>query len=476
QEASNGAIFIDGQDITHAPPHENALRGIVMVPGGRGVFPTLTVAENLASAADAARLDDATATARIAEVYELFPSLAERARTAAGNLSGGEQQMLALGQAFLSRPRLLMIDELSLGLAPALVEQLIGTVRRINAAGTTVILVEQSINVALTIAERAIFMEKGEIRFDGPVAELLGRPDLVRAVFMGGALGGARTHWSKKAERRDEALRAEDVVVRYGGVDALRGASISVARGEIVGIIGPNGAGKTTLFDAITGHARADRGTIVLEGADVTSLPPDARARRGLGRSFQDARLFGSLTVRECIALAFESKLKVRNPLFAALRLPNARAEEARVRRRVDSLVYLFGLQSYADKFVHELSTGTRRAVDVACITAAEPDVVLLDEPSSGLAQAEAETLAPLMLRLVHETGCGMLVIEHDLPLISSIADRLVVMDLGTVLAEGRPDEVLSDPLVIEAYLAATDEVIQRSDLRKVRSARAELV
>ena len=475
QQASNGAVFIDGQDITHAPPHENARRGIVMVPGGRGVFPTLTVTENLATAADAAGLDGETARARVAELFDLFPSLRERANTAAGNLSGGEQQMLSLGQAFLARPRLLMIDELSLGLAPALVEQLIGTVRRINEAGTTVVLVEQSINVALTIAERAIFMEKGEIRFDGSVAELLGRGDLVRAVFMGGALAGARRHWAKKTGERNEVLHAEDIVVRYGGIEALRGASISVARGEIVGVIGPNGAGKTTLFDAIAGHAPIERGQIVLEGADVTALPPDERARRGLGRSFQDARLFGSLTVRECIALAFERHIKVRDPFSAALRLPRARAEEARIARRVDALVYLFGLTAYADKFVHELSTGTRRAVDIACVSVAEPDVVLLDEPSSGLAQAEAESLAPLLLRLVRETGSGMLVIEHDLPLISSIADRLVVMDLGGVLADGRPDEVLADPRVVEAYLAATDEVIQRSDLRRVR-ARAELV
>jgi branched-chain amino acid transport system ATP-binding protein len=364
-----------------------------------------------------------------------------------------------------------MIDELSLGLAPALVESLIETVRRINDAGTTIVLVEQSINVALTIAQRAIFMEKGEIRFDGAVSELLGRGDLVRAVFMGGALAGARRHWGKQPVR-EEVLRAEDMVVRYGGVDALRGAEISVARGEIVGVIGPNGAGKTTLFDAIAGHTVLADGRITLQGVDVTAMPPDERARRGLGRSFQDARLFGSLTVREAIALAHERAVKVRNPGEAALWLPRARRDEARIGRRVDALIYTFGLGAYENKFVHELSTGTRRAVDMACISAAAPDVVLLDEPSSGLAQAETEGLAPLLSRIVRETGCGMLVIEHDLPLISSIADRLVVMNLGTVLASGRPDEVLADPVVAEAYLAATDDVIQRSDLRRVRTSR----
>ncbi|HVL32122.1 MAG TPA: ATP-binding cassette domain-containing protein, partial [Actinomycetota bacterium] len=470
QEASNGAIFVDGADITHAPPHENARRGIVMVPGGHAVFPTLTVRENLTTAAGAAELSDEDARARIEEVLELFPALRERYGQQAGNLSGGEQQMLALGQAFLWRPRLLMIDELSLGLAPAVVDLLVRTVRKIHEQGTTVMLVEQSVNVALTIAERAIFMEKGEIRFDGPVAELMRRPDLLRAVFMGGALGtgGGRAPKRKRALERESVIRAENVWVRYGGVEALRGASIEAAAGEIVGIIGPNGAGKTTLFDVLAGHATAAEGTVTLAGIDVTVTPPHARALSGLGRSFQDARLFGSLTVRECIALAFERSLRVRNPIAAALYLPKARADERRIRRKVERLVILLGLRAYADKFVHELSTGTRRAVDIACIMASEPSAVLLDEPSSGLAQAEAEALAPLLTTLVRETNCAMLVIEHDLPLVSSIADRLVAMDLGTTIATGAPEEVLADQRVVSSYLAATDDIIKRSDLQAV--------
>jgi branched-chain amino acid transport system ATP-binding protein len=191
-EPSGGAVFFDDRDTTHLPPHEIAGLGIVSMPGGAAVFPSLSVRENLRAAAWTLRDDEATAQARTEEVLELFPVLRARLDQAAGSLSGGEQQMVGLSQALLMEPRLLLVDELSLGLAPAVVEQLLGVLRTLNERGTTIILVEQSLNVALTIADRAVFMEKGEIRFDGPTEELLARPDLVRSVFMGGAAGGTR--------------------------------------------------------------------------------------------------------------------------------------------------------------------------------------------------------------------------------------------------------------------------------------------
>src|SRR5439155_7341807 len=172
-EPSNGAIFFDGEDITHLPASEHAERGIIMSPGGRGTFPSLTVAENLRLAAWIHRADDAYIARAMDQVFGYFPVLHQRLGEAAGNLSGGEQQMLTLAQAFLSRPRLLMIDELSLGLAPAVVEQLLVIVRAIADQGATIILVEQSVNIALTVARRAVFMEKGEVRFTGSTAELM---------------------------------------------------------------------------------------------------------------------------------------------------------------------------------------------------------------------------------------------------------------------------------------------------------------
>jgi ABC-type branched-subunit amino acid transport system ATPase component/MFS family permease len=470
QEASNGAIFLDGQDITHVPPHENAKNGIVMVPGGHAVFPTLTVRENLRTAAWMYADDEGYVRTKTEEVLNFFPILRERLDQTAGNLSGGEQQMIALGQAFLMKPRLLMIDELSLGLAPAIVDELLRTLRQIHEQGTTIVIVEQSLNVAVSIAHRAVFMEKGEIRFDGPTEDLMRRPELVRAVFMGGVVAGPSSSSvgparQRHIEERDAIFGANDLHVAFGGVNALSGAHIDVAGGEIVGVIGPNGAGKTTLFDVLSGFVAPDSGTVVFDGTDVTALSPDARARLGIGRSFQNATLFPSMTVRENIAVALERHIEAKSAVLAALWSPATRNTERKVRRRVDGLVELLGLQAYADKFVNELSTGTRRAVDIACVMASEPRVLMLDEPSSGLAQAETEELGPVLTRLVRDTGCGLIVIEHDIPLISSVSDRLVAMVLGEVVSTGKPLDVITDPIVTASYLSASDEVLARSDV-----------
>jgi branched-chain amino acid transport system ATP-binding protein len=469
QQASNGAIFLDGRDITHAPPHENAQRGLVVMPGGAAVFPTMSVDDNLRAAAWMYREDESYIAERLEAVFEFFPILRERRDQLAGNLSGGEQQMVGLGQALLMRPRLLMIDELSLGLAPKVVEQLLDTLRVIHAQGTTIIMVEQSLNVAITIAQRAVFMDKGEIQFSGPVDELMRRPDLIRAVFMGGGTGAGHGQRRAKARLREldsaatPLLSVERVGVAFGGVKALHEATLTVRHGELVGIIGPNGAGKTTLFDVISGFVTADSGAVVFADADVTRLSPDARARMGLTRSFQNARLFGALTVRENISVFLERRA-VKSAALAALWTPMERRAEERISARVDDLIDLLGLGAYAEKFVRELSTGTRRAVDMACVMAAEPKLLLLDEPSSGLAQAETEELGPVLARVAHDTGCGMLVIEHDLPLITSVSDRLVAMELGTVIAQGPTQQVVSDPRVLTSYLSASEAVLSRSD------------
>jgi ABC-type branched-subunit amino acid transport system ATPase component/predicted MFS family arabinose efflux permease len=467
QEASNGAIFLDGRDITHRPPSENAADGVVFVPGGRAIFPTLTVADNIRTAGFLRRDEPAWIAEKTEEIYALFPVLRERASELAGNLSGGEQQMLAIGQAFLLQPKLLMIDELSLGLAPAIVERLLDVVRAINAQGTTIVLVEQSLNIALTIAKRAVFLDKGRVQFDGPVDELLGRGDLVRAVFLAGGGGSASPARARRRPARDgeadRVLDAADIHVQFGGVRALDGAGVTVDAGQIVGIIGPNGAGKTTLFDVISGFVKPIEGRVAIGGVDALPLRPDARARLGLARSFQNARLFPSMTVRENIAVALETQLAVRSTVLSAIWAPAVRRSERRIRRRVEYLIGLFGLEPFADKFVSELSTGTRRIVDIACITATEPKLLLLDEPSSGLAQAETEALGPVVRRLARDTGCGVLVIEHDLPLITSLADRLLAMELGRPIMEGLPEDVVSHPTVVEAYLGADPAVIERS-------------
>ena len=463
-EADRGAIVLDGRDITHAPPNEIATLGISQMPGGQGVFGSLTIDENL-RLAGWTRHDRHQVDAAIGEVFSIFPVLYERRSASAGDLSGGQQQMLALGMAFVAKPRVLLIDELSLGLAPVVVGQLLPLVRRLADEGVAVILVEQSVNVALTLAERAYFMERGTIRFSGPKADLLNRPDLLRSVFLTDIAAPADAATVKSAT--DEVvLEVAGLRRSFGGNRAVDDVSFSVGRGEIVGMIGPNGAGKTTVFDLISGYVTADSGRVLLDGREINNASAAERARRGLGRSFQDARLFPEMTVAEAIAVALERWTKQRSVLAAALRLPTVFDDEERTHARVDELIDVMNLGGYRNSFIRELSTGTRRIVDLACMVGHRPTVVLLDEPSSGIAQREVEALAPVLLRLRDEMGSSLIVVEHDLPLISSIADRLIALDHGEVIAVGTPAEVLTHPDVVESYVGNNDAARQRSGLR----------
>jgi branched-chain amino acid transport system ATP-binding protein len=461
---SAGAVFFDGDDITHLPPAVHAKRGIAQVQGGNGVFPGLTVAENLDLAKWGLDADDDA----VDEALRLFPVLQERADQPAGSLSGGEQQMLALAQAFLARPKLLVIDELSLGLSPAVVEQLLEVVRAIHAAGTTVVLVEQSINVAFSIAQRAVFMEKGQVRFDGDTRELLDRPDILRAVFLaGGATAAAGSYGSRRRDTDDRepgvALEVRGLSKAFGGIRATNDVSFALHEGQILGLIGPNGAGKTTLFDLIGGFTTPDEGEVLLLDEDITALPTHLRAKAGLHRSFQDARLFPALTVTEAISIALERHLQTKSALLAGLHLPMVRKAERKVALRAERVLDLLGLGVHRDKFLRELSTGTRRLVDLACVVATEPKVLLLDEPSAGVAQKETEELGPILERIRYEVGCAILLIEHDMPLISAVSDELLALEQGAVVTRGTPTDVLNHPRVIAAYLGNDESAIFRS-------------
>ena len=472
-EADRGAIVLDGRDITHAPPNEIAALGIVQMPGGQGVFGSLTVKENLELAGWTNRRDPAGVAAATAEVLEMFPVLADRLDLPAANMSGGQQQMLALAMSFVMRPKVLLIDELSLGLAPVVVGQLLPIVRRMADDGVTVILVEQSVNVALTVAERAYFMERGKIMFDGPTAELLERPDLLRSVFLSAAQPDRNGAGSdQQIDPLDRAvidrtetpvLSVNELSVTFGGIRAVNGATFDVWPREIVGVIGPNGAGKTTVFDLISGFTPLDDGQIVLNGRNITELNSAGRAAMGLGRSFQDARLFPELTVAETLAVAQERFVGSRSVMVAALHLPMVVDSEQQVAMRVDELVELMGLGDYRHKFVRELSTGTRRVVDLACLVAHRPSVILLDEPTSGIAQREVEALAPVIRRLRDEMGASLVIVEHDIPFVSGVSDRLLALEQGQVIATGPPADVLAHPDVIESYLGTSGAAITRS-------------
>jgi ABC-type branched-subunit amino acid transport system ATPase component/ABC-type branched-subunit amino acid transport system permease subunit len=485
-----GGIALDGRGLANRRPERIVRDGVVLMPGGKAVFPTLTVAEHLRLACWTFRRDRQRIADSTDDVLELFPALGDRLDACAGDLSGGEQQQLALATTLLLRPEVLLIDELSLGLSPIVVAALCDVVRRLHREGVTIVVVEQSVNVALTLAERAVFMEKGTVRFQGPTRELLDRPDLLRSVFLEGAgggsggsersdgggpdgvtgvatidlssLGGAARRTSG-SDTPEPVLRCEGVTKRFGGVEALSHVDLVVAPGEIVGLVGQNGAGKTTLMDCISGFCDLDGGRIVFRGVDVSGWAPFERARSRMGRSFQEARLFPSLTVAETIAVACERTVANRSMVADATRQPASYLAEDETRARVDSLIGLLGLGRYRWTPTSVLSTGTRRIVELGCLLAADPVLMLLDEPSAGVAQRETEALGPLLGRIRDHTGAAMVVIEHDMPLLAGLCDRLVAMELGSVLVDGAPDQVLSHPAVVAAYLGTDAAAIQRS-------------
>ncbi len=568
----DGDISFVGNSINQESAPERVKSGLVAVLGGRGIFPSLTVEENLVMGAWTVKHynhDRAFVEAATERVLQIFPPLRNRLNSKAELLSGGEQQMLALAQALLCKPKLLMIDELSLGLAPTVVNDLLKVVSDLAKSGVTIVVVEQSINVATAISNRAIFMERGRIRFSGPTPDLSQQPKLLRSVFLSAAkkaraagktstqgvvsasinvdrspqrssppdipssatsmvapagsplpglvlppppgmpfaptgvqptgispqgvpgsgpsdnlnpfgtlrineLGnypapedkplqglsvGAPSNGSYPSQALQSAFSAVGISKHYGGIAALKDVSIHVAPGEIVGIIGTNGAGKTTLFDVFSGFIKPDQGRVFMAGEDITELSPSRRAIRGLGRVFQDARLFPAMTVIDAIATACEQHVAVKDPIACTLGLAAAKESEHEIQLKANSLLRDMGLERFRDNFVNELSTGTRRILEFTCLLAHEPKVLLLDEPTSGIAQRESEALGELILGLREETGAAFIVIEHDVPLVASISDRLVCMHVGEVIAEGATADVLEDPGVMASYLGTEEDL-----------------
>jgi ABC-type branched-subunit amino acid transport system ATPase component/ABC-type branched-subunit amino acid transport system permease subunit len=266
------------------------------------------------------------------------------------------------------------------------------------------------------------------------------------------------------ADRHDVAaawLSVRAVSVSFGGIHAVDNVSLDVHAGELVGLIGTNGAGKSTLMNAIGGFVRA-RGEVDVLGRDVSGLPAYRRHRRGLGRGFQAARLYPALTVRETIMVALEAR--ERSWVVPSMTgLPPSPGAERRKRAEAAELIDFLGLGRYADEFISNLSTGTRRIVELGTLLAVDARVLLLDEPTGGVAQREAEAFGPLIVRIQRELGAALLMIEHDMPLIMGISDRVYCLEAGAVIAEGSPAEVRENPRVIGSYLGTDERAIRRS-------------
>jgi len=254
-------------------------------------------------------------------------------------------------------------------------------------------------------------------------------------------------------------LQVTGASLAFGGIKAVNGVDISVQPGEILGIIGPNGAGKTTLFEIIAGFTSPDAGSIVFNGRDITKLAPDARAKLGLVRSFQAARLYPTMSVLETVMVAME-RTSPTSVTSSLLGLPMADRSK---RKRALQYLEVMGLDNLQAKPVGELSTGTRRMVEITSMLALDPQVLLLDEPAGGIAQSEGESLVQLLTGVNRDLGTTLVVVEHDLPLLFRLAQRVVAMELGGVIAEGTPEAVRNHPDVVRSYLGADMTAVERS-------------
>jgi branched-chain amino acid transport system ATP-binding protein len=249
-------------------------------------------------------------------------------------------------------------------------------------------------------------------------------------------------------------LQVRDVAVRFGGIVALDGVSFDVGSGSIVGLIGPNGAGKTTLFNCLSRLYECDRGEILFDGASLRSASPHQIATLGIGRTFQNLALFGSMTVLDNVMLGAHSRS--RSGFFAnALRLPRVRREEAAIAHKARELLGLLDLNSVAAIPVMQLPFGTRKRVELARALAAEPKLLLLDEPASGLNHEEVAGLNSLIRGLRERLRLTVLLVEHHMGLVMSISERVVALNFGKVIAKGAPAEMRSHPELVRAYLGS---------------------
>jgi ABC-type branched-subunit amino acid transport system ATPase component len=263
----------------------------------------------------------------------------------------------------------------------------------------------------------------------------------------------------------------EGIAVSFGGVNAVDGADLSAEPGSIVGLIGPNGSGKTTMLDVISGLVTPRAGSVRLDGESLVEYLPEERSTLGLVRSFQDCRLFPELSVEEVLWLTQDARHPV-GVLSSTLQMPWARRSERSKRKAADEVIRAFGIDRFRRHHIGQLSTGTRRVVDLASIVLARPRLLLLDEPTAGIAQREAEAFVPLLRRLHQLADTTIVLVEHDVPLVFALCSKVVMMETGKVVSSGTPDEVGRDPRALAAYLGASEEALAVSGAAPVRQPR----
>ncbi len=251
------------------------------------------------------------------------------------------------------------------------------------------------------------------------------------------------------------ALRADNILVRFGGLVAVKNVSFTIPEGKIVSLIGPNGAGKTTFFNVLTGLYRPASGTVLLGDRDITGQSPHKIASIGLGRTFQNIRLFGLMTAAENVMVAMHSHT-TSNLLQVVARTKHQRREEKEAREFAQEMLDFVGVGKHADEYARNLSYGDQRRLEVARALALRPKVLLLDEPTAGMNPQESATFVDFVRRVRDEQRVSVLLIEHDMSVVMRVSERITVLDQGEKIAEGGPDDIRNNPRVVEAYLGRT--------------------
>ena len=251
-----------------------------------------------------------------------------------------------------------------------------------------------------------------------------------------------------------DLLTVRDVTVRFGGIVALDTVSFAMTEGEIVGLIGPNGAGKTTLFNCLSRLYAPDRGDVLFDGLTLLNTPAHRIAAHGIGRTFQNLALFGTMTVLDNVMIGHHSRMR-SGFLSNALRLPRVGRDESAATAKAEALIEFLGLKAVAGTRVSDLPIGAQKRVELARALASDPSLLLLDEPASGLNHEEVGVLGAVIRDIRDRLGVTILLVEHHMNLVMSISDRVVALDFGRKIAEGTPDEVRAHPEVVQAYLGS---------------------